>query len=47
MAKDAVVSDELAQKFETEKDTPYLRFVRNEGSTSSARTTCPIFAPSS
>jgi len=26
-----VVSDELAQKFKTEKDTPYLRFVRSEG----------------
>jgi len=31
MAKDAIVSDELAQKFATEKDTPYLRFVRGEG----------------
>src|SRR5262245_52062001 len=28
---DAVVSDDLAQKFKTEKDTPYLRFVRGEG----------------
>ena len=27
----AVVSDDLAQKFKTEKDTPYLRFVRSEG----------------
>jgi len=27
----AVVSDDLAQKFKTEKDTPYLRFVRGEG----------------
>ena len=25
----AVVSDELTQKFKTEKDTPYLRFVRS------------------
>ena len=31
MAKDAVVSDELAQKFRTEKDSAYLRFVRNDG----------------
>ncbi len=31
MAKDAVVSDELAQKFQTEKDSPYLRFVRSDG----------------
>ncbi|HYI89470.1 MAG TPA: cupin domain-containing protein [Beijerinckiaceae bacterium] len=31
MAKDAIVSDELAKKFATEKDTPYTRWVRNEG----------------
>jgi hypothetical protein len=31
MAKDALVSDELAKKFSTEKDTPYLRWVRGEG----------------
>ena len=31
MAKDAKVSDDLAQKFATEKDTPYLRWVREEG----------------
>lgn len=31
MAKDAVVSRELAEKFKTEKDSPYLRFVRAEG----------------
>jgi oxalate decarboxylase/phosphoglucose isomerase-like protein (cupin superfamily) len=31
VAKDAVVSDELAQKFRTEKDSAYLRFVRNDG----------------
>jgi oxalate decarboxylase/phosphoglucose isomerase-like protein (cupin superfamily) len=31
MAKDAVVSDELASRFSTEKDTPYLRWVRSEG----------------
>jgi len=31
VAKDAVVSDELAKKFSTEKDTPYLRWVRGEG----------------
>ncbi len=29
--RDARVSDELAQKFATEKDTPYHRWVRNEG----------------
>ena len=28
MAKDAIVSQELADKFKTEKDSPYLRFVR-------------------
>src|SRR4249919_2813936 len=31
MAKDATVSDELAKKFATEKDTPYARWVANEG----------------
>jgi oxalate decarboxylase/phosphoglucose isomerase-like protein (cupin superfamily) len=31
MAKTAVVSDELAKKFATEKDTPYTRWVRHEG----------------
>src|ERR1700693_4091217 len=31
MAKDAIVSEELAKKFATEKDTPYSRWVRNEG----------------
>ena len=31
MAKDAIVSDELAKKFATEKDTPYTRWVRDEG----------------
>jgi oxalate decarboxylase/phosphoglucose isomerase-like protein (cupin superfamily) len=31
MAKDARVSDEMAKKFETEKDTPYLRWVAGEG----------------
>src|SRR5262249_36913917 len=30
MAKDALVSQELADKFKTEKDSPYLRFVRSE-----------------
>ena len=29
MAKDAIVSQELADKFKTEKDSPYLRFVRS------------------
>ncbi len=31
MAKDVLVSEEMANKFKTEKDTPYLRFVRGEG----------------
>src|SRR5947199_1384813 len=31
MAKEAKVSEELAKKFATEKDTPYLRWVRGEG----------------
>jgi oxalate decarboxylase/phosphoglucose isomerase-like protein (cupin superfamily) len=31
MTKDATVSDELAQKFVSEKDSPYLRWVRSEG----------------
>ena len=31
MAQDAVVSKELADKFRTEKDSPYARFVRNDG----------------
>jgi len=30
VAKDAVVSEELAEKFKVEKDSPYLRFVRND-----------------
>ena len=31
MTKNAMASDDLAQKFKTEKDTPYLRWVRGEG----------------
>src|SRR6202023_2094023 len=31
MAKDAIVSEELARKFATEKDTPYVRWMRAEG----------------
>src|SRR5262249_30431351 len=31
VAKDATVAPELAEKFKTEKDSPYLRFVRGEG----------------
>src|SRR3981189_1103727 len=31
MAKDAIVSEELAKKFSTEKDTPSLPWVRSEG----------------
>ena len=31
MAKNAIVSEELAKKFATEKDSPYTRWVRSEG----------------
>ena len=31
MSKSPIVSDELAQKFATEKDTPYERWVRSQG----------------
>jgi oxalate decarboxylase/phosphoglucose isomerase-like protein (cupin superfamily) len=31
MAKNAIVSEELAKKFAAEKDTPYTRWVRSEG----------------
>ena len=31
MAKTAVVSEELANKFKTEKETPYTRWVKAEG----------------
>src|ERR1700752_4274989 len=31
MARTAIVSDELAKKFATEKETPYTRWVRSEG----------------
>jgi oxalate decarboxylase/phosphoglucose isomerase-like protein (cupin superfamily) len=31
MAKNAIVSEELASKFATEKETPYTRFVKSEG----------------
>ena len=31
VAKEVLVSEEMANKFKTEKDTPYLRFVRAEG----------------
>src|SRR3990172_6951986 len=31
MAEDAIVSEDMAKKFATEKDTPYLRWVRGEG----------------
>ncbi len=31
MAKNAIVSEELAKKFATEKDSPYTRWVRAEG----------------
>src|ERR1700752_588156 len=31
MAKDALVSEDLAKKFAAEKETPYTRWVRAEG----------------
>ncbi len=31
MAKDALVSEAMAGKFATEKDTPYSRWIREEG----------------
>ena len=31
MTKEAMVSNEMAQKFATEKATPYTDWVRNEG----------------
>ncbi len=31
MAKDAIVSEEMAKKFATEKDSPYTRWVKSEG----------------
>ena len=31
MAADAIVSEELAKKFATEKETPYTRWVAREG----------------
>jgi oxalate decarboxylase/phosphoglucose isomerase-like protein (cupin superfamily) len=31
MSKDAIVSNDLAKKFATEKDSPYTRWVRDEG----------------
>ncbi len=31
MAKDALVPEEMAKKFATEKDSPYVRWVRDEG----------------
>lgn len=31
MAKDAIVSDDLAKKFATEKETPYTRWIAQEG----------------
>ncbi|MGA8413993.1 MAG: cupin domain-containing protein [Xanthobacteraceae bacterium] len=31
MAKNAIVSEELAKKFATEKETPYTRWIRDEG----------------
>jgi hypothetical protein len=31
MAKDAIVSEDMAKKFATEKETPYTRWVKSEG----------------
>ena len=31
MAKDAIVSEDMAKKFAAEKETPYTRWVRAEG----------------
>ena len=31
MSKNAIVSDDLAKKFAKEKDTPYLKWVRDQG----------------
>ena len=31
MSKDAIVSEEFAKKFATEKETPYTRWVKAEG----------------
>ena len=31
MAKDAIVSEDLARKFATEKETPYTRWIGREG----------------
>ena len=31
MSKNALVSEDLAQKFATEKETPYTRWVKAEG----------------
>ena len=31
VSKDAIVSDAMAKKFATEKDSPYVRWVRAEG----------------
>ena len=42
MAKDAIVSDELANKFATEKETPYTRWVPRKASISFLRSTCEI-----
>ena len=30
-AKNAMVSDEFAKKFATEKETPYTRWIKSEG----------------
>ena len=39
--RDAIVSDELANKFATEKETPYTRWVKGEGLDIIGRITCP------
>ena len=46
MAKEALASEDLAKKFATEKETPYTRWVKAEGSTSSRPSTSATCARS-
>ena len=47
MASGAIVSEDLAKKFATEKDSPYEKWVRGKASISSARSMFPTCAMSS
>ena len=48
MAKDALVSEELAKKFATEKDTPYTALgARRRARHHPGASTCATCAPSS